>query len=56
MQDRVDDYLNFGVRDVWVIDPQTRMAWRCTPGAARDVTELRTENPETLVPVGDVFE
>ena len=56
IQDRVEDYLNFGVRYVWILDPATRQTWRCTPGVTQEVTELRTENPETLVPVGDLFE
>src|SRR5580698_3883641 len=33
MQERMDDYLDFGVPYVWLIDPQTRKAWRYTPGA-----------------------
>ena len=56
MQGRVDDYLNFGVPYVWILDPATRQAWRCTPGGTQEVTELRTEKPDTLVPVGDLFE
>lgn len=28
MQSRIDDYLNFGVKHVWVIDPRTRRAFR----------------------------
>jgi Uma2 family endonuclease len=56
MRQRVEDYLAFGVPYVWILDPAKRQAWRCTPGATQEVTELRTENPETLVPVGDLFE
>ena len=56
MRQRVEDYLAFGVPYVWILDPATRQAWRCTPGGTQGVTELRTENPETLVPVGDLFE
>ncbi len=26
-QDRIDDYLAFGVKNVWVIDPETRRVW-----------------------------
>ena len=29
--------------------------WRCTPGGTQEVAELRTEDPETLVPVRDLF-
>ncbi len=56
MRQRVEDYLAFGVPYVWILDPATRHAWRCTPGGMQDVAELRTENPETLVPVCDLFE
>ena len=27
MQNRIDDYLAFGIENVWVIDPETRRAW-----------------------------
>jgi Uma2 family endonuclease len=56
MRERVEDYLAFGVPYVWILDPATRHAWRCTAGGMHDVTELRTENPEMLVPVCDLFE
>ena len=56
MQERVDDYLAFGVPYVWILDPTRREAWRCTADGMRKVTELRTENPETLVPLADLFE
>jgi Uma2 family endonuclease len=56
MRQRVDDYLAFGVPYVWILNPATRRAWPCTAGGMQDVTELRTENPETLVPVCELFE
>jgi Uma2 family endonuclease len=56
MQDRVDDYLKFGVRYVWILDPSRRKAWRCTDDGMREVAELRTEGPETIVPLADLFE
>ena len=56
MRQRVEDYLAFGVPHVWILDPATRQAWRCTSNGMQEVTELRTENPETLVPVCDLFE
>ena len=30
MQERVDDYLNFGVQHVWIVDPATRRAYVCS--------------------------
>jgi Uma2 family endonuclease len=56
MQDRVADYLNFGVRYVWVIDPRTRKAWRCTMDGISEVSEFRTEDPEIVVPLNALFE
>jgi Uma2 family endonuclease len=56
MRQRVQDYLAFGVPYVWILDPATRQAWRCIPEGTQEVTELRTENPETVVPLADLFE
>jgi len=57
MRARVEDYLTFGVPYVWIIDPATRLAYRCTPGGGtQEVSELRTENPETAVPVSELFD
>ncbi|MEO8597389.1 MAG: Uma2 family endonuclease [Candidatus Solibacter sp.] len=56
MRERVQDYLDFGVKYVWILDPATREAWRCTGSEMHVVSELRTENPETVVPVADLFE
>ena len=56
MRERVQDYLTFGVPYVWILDPATRQAWRCIPEGTLEVSELRTENPETVVPLADLFE
>jgi len=54
--ERMADYLRFGVPYVWRLDPHTRKAWRYTPGAIREISELRTENPAMLVPLIDLFD
>jgi Uma2 family endonuclease len=56
MQERIDDYLAFGVRYVWVIDPGTRRAWHCTTGGTQEVHELRTADPEIALPLADLFD
>jgi Uma2 family endonuclease len=56
MNERMVDYLNFGVPYVWLLDPQTRKAWQYTKGAMLEVSELRTENPAMVVPVADLFD
>jgi len=55
--DRIDDYLEFGVRYVWVVNPQSRKAWIYTPEGAREVKDgvLRTADPEICVPLSELF-
>ncbi len=58
MQRRIDDYLNFGVRYVWVADPKTLKAWIYTADGMHECSDgvLRTENPDIAVPLRDLFE
>ena len=57
MQERIDDYLEFGVRYVWLVDPRTRRAWVYTADGAREARDgiLRTEDPEIRVPLPEIF-
>ena len=56
MQERINDYLSFGVRYVWVIDPRTKQAYVHTSEASHEVKDaLRTEKPEIVVPLDDLF-
>jgi Uma2 family endonuclease len=32
MQTRIDDYIRFEVKNIWVIDPTTREGWNCSSG------------------------
>ena len=54
----IADYLAFGVRYVWMIDPQARRAWIYSTGQMHEVTDgfLRTESPEIVVPFDRIFE
>lgn len=56
-QQRIDDYLAFGVRYVWVIDPATRRAWVHTKNNSQEAKDrvLRTENPALTVPLSEIF-
>ena len=60
VQEKIDDYLRFGVRCVWVIDPKTRRGWMYTPDGIAEVRDgvLRAplgEDRELTVPLGDLF-
>jgi Uma2 family endonuclease len=56
MQERIDDYLNFGVRYVWLIHPGTRRAFVYTSEEIHEVKDgvLRTENPNIRVPLSEL--
>jgi Uma2 family endonuclease len=56
MHQRVQDYVNFGVPYVWILDPATRKAFRSTSGALAEIGELRTEDPEIVIPMHALFE
>jgi Uma2 family endonuclease len=57
MQERIDDYLRFGVQYVWVIHPRTRRAWVHTKDGVHEAKDgiLRTENPALTVPLAEIF-
>jgi Uma2 family endonuclease len=57
MQEKIDDYLGFGVRYVWLINPESRRAWVYTCERITEVRDgvLRTEGPELAVPLAEVL-
>ena len=58
MQQKIADYLAFGVRYVWLIDPKTHRAWIYTAQSITEVKDgiLRTENPDIVVPLAEIFQ
>jgi Uma2 family endonuclease len=57
VQNRVDDYLKFGVPYVWVFDPFDRRVWTYNAEGSREVKDgvLRTENPAIEILLAEVF-
>jgi Uma2 family endonuclease len=57
VQDVIDDYLEFGVRYVWIVDPRKRRAWVHTTEGAQEVRDgvLRTANPEIALALDGIF-
>jgi Uma2 family endonuclease len=56
MQERIDDYLSFGVRYVWMIDPRTRHAYIHTAEGIREVRDglLTTKDPDISVSLSEL--
>ena len=57
VQEKIDEYIRFGVAAVWVIDPERRRAWVHTGEGARPVTDglLRNAAGDLAVPLSAVF-
>jgi Uma2 family endonuclease len=55
--DKIDDYLKFGVRYVWLINPENRRVWVYSRAGCTEVLDgiLRTENPALTVPLAEIF-
>jgi len=57
MQEKIDDYLGFGVASVWVINPETRRAWMHTSEGSREAKDgvLRNPTGDLAVPLAAIF-
>jgi len=58
LQTRIDDYLAFGVPNLWVIDPQQRRAFVYTSQGSvesKDLT-LRSADDAIILPLREIFE
>jgi len=57
LQDRLDDYIRFGVSNIWVIDPWKRRAWTVTEAGWRSALDglLRTADGLIALPIADVL-
>jgi len=53
---KIDDYLAFGVRYIWLIDPRRKKAWSYTNERKRESAEvLTTSEPRLTVKLDEIF-
>jgi Uma2 family endonuclease len=57
IRDRVDDYLRFGVPDIWIIDPATNRAYVCSRRGFQepDGGVLEVPSSPIWIPLDDLF-
>ena len=57
VQDKIDEYLQFGIPAVWLIDPERQRAWIHTKDSAREAPGgvLRNLAGDLEVPLSAVF-
>jgi Uma2 family endonuclease len=58
MQERLDDYIAFGVRHVWLIDPRAHRAFACTSDGSRELKDgvLRSTDPAFELSLAELYE
>ena len=58
MQEKIDDYLSFGVPYIWIINPKNSKAYVVTLEGMVEAKSgvLETENPKIAVPLSALFE
>ncbi len=56
--DRLDDYIDMGVENIWVIDPHKHRGYRYTGEGLLEAKDgiLRTSNPDIAVPLNALFD
>jgi Uma2 family endonuclease len=56
IQEKVDDYLSFGIPYVWVVNPRTRRGYVYTANGMQEAKDgiLRTSDPEIALPLNEV--
>ena len=56
VKERIDDFLEFGVSYVWLIDPQTRRAWVYSPELETEVADGILRAGHLTVPIAELFD
>jgi Uma2 family endonuclease len=58
MQEKIDDYLRFGVPYIWIINPRLRKGYVATKAGMVEAESgvLTTSDPEIRVPVAEILE
>jgi Uma2 family endonuclease len=58
MQEKIDDYLRFGVPYIWIINPKNRKGYVVTSDGMVEAKSgmLETKDPATSIPLADLFQ
>ena len=55
MQERVTDYRQFGVENIWILDPATQRGYDCRPSGWLDATEFAIADTPIRLVLPDIF-
>jgi Uma2 family endonuclease len=56
-QQRIDDYLNFGIPHIWILDSALEKAWTATRGQLTEASgKLAVPDSEIYLPIPEIFQ
>ncbi len=55
MQERIADYRQFGIANIWILDPATQRGYNCVPSGWLDATEFRVSNTPIRLVLSEIF-
>ena len=55
MQERIDDYQQFGVVNTWILDPATQSGYNCQPSGWLNATEFSIPNTAIYLSLPKIF-
>jgi|SRR5438270_9051705 len=55
MQERVDDYRDFGVPNIWILDPATQKGYDCTSSGFLEATEFAISGTSIRLILSELF-
>src|SRR5438552_13515888 len=55
MQDRIEDYRQFGVESIWILDPATQLGYDCRPSGWLNATEFEISNTLIRLSLPQIF-
>ena len=55
LQSRIQDFIDFGVENIWVIDPKKRMGWDCSDGNWTRKERLEVAGSAIYLSLDEVF-
>jgi len=55
MQERIEDYRQFGVAHIWILDPGTRRGYDCRPAGWLEAAEFEIPNTPIRLALSEIF-
>src|SRR5260370_37786813 len=55
MQERIADYRQLGIANIWILDPATQRGYNCVPSGWLEATEFQVANTPIKLVLSEIF-